>query len=203
VAQESSFADLMARLRAGDGRAASLIFRRFEERLIALARSRLSDQLRRKVDPEDVLQSVFRSFFRQQASRPFDLSGWDSLWSLLTVITLRKCGHRVEYFHAACRDVRREAAPPPSAEDSDAAFEAIAREPTPSEAAMLTETLEQVLRGLEGYQRRIVELSLQGHTPAEVGAAVGRTQRTVQRVLKRVRDRLERLRAEGADDTCG
>ena len=42
---------------------------------------------------EDVMASVFKSFFRRHAEAPFDLSSWDSLWSLLTLITLRKCGY--------------------------------------------------------------------------------------------------------------
>src|SRR5690242_9456367 len=61
VASEPSFADLMARLRAGDDAAAAALFQRFATRLIALARGRLDGLVRRKVDPEDVVQSVFRS----------------------------------------------------------------------------------------------------------------------------------------------
>src|SRR4051812_14113370 len=101
---EESFADLMARLRAGDQDAAARVYQHFARRLIGLARSRLDGLMRRKEDPEDVVQSVFRSFFARQAGGQFDLDDWNSLWSLLTVITLRKCGHRVEYFRAARRD---------------------------------------------------------------------------------------------------
>ena len=43
----------------------------------------------------------------QGPEEPFELSGWDGLWSLLTLITLRKCGHQTRHFRAACRDVRR------------------------------------------------------------------------------------------------
>ena len=56
MADERSFDDLMARLRAGDADAARSVFERYTERLIALARSRLGKRLRQKVDPEDVLQ---------------------------------------------------------------------------------------------------------------------------------------------------
>ena len=60
---------------------------------------------------------------------------------------------------------------------------------------MLAELLEQVMRGLEGYQRQILELSLQGHSVAEISARVGYTRRTVQRILQRVRSGLEQQRA--------
>ena len=66
--QSESFDDVMGRLRAGDQSAAATeIFQRFARRLIGLARTRLDDRVRSKVDAEDVLQSVFRSFFVRQA----------------------------------------------------------------------------------------------------------------------------------------
>jgi RNA polymerase sigma-70 factor (ECF subfamily) len=192
----SSFDAMMTRLRSGDQAAAREIFHRYANRLIGLARSRLSNLMQQKVDPEDVIQSVFKSFFVRQADGRFDLENWDSLWAMLTVITLRKCGHRVEYFRAACRDVRREADVGPTDADSSAAWEAVAREPSPSEAAMLEETLEHLLQPLDERERKIAVMSLQGHTIVEIAEEVHRSERTVQRVLEHVRKRLKRLRED-------
>lgn len=189
---DGSFDRLMTRLRAGDDAAATEVFNRFARRLIGLARSRLDHLIRQKVDPEDILQSVYKSFFSRHAHGDFQLDGWDSLWGLLTVITVRKCDYRRKYFQAACRDVGREATPD-GAED---AFVAVARDPTPSEAARLAETVEQVMRELVDREKDILALSLQGYDNIEISARVGRTERTVQRVLKRVRQRLEQMRAE-------
>jgi RNA polymerase sigma factor (sigma-70 family) len=75
-------------------------------------------------------------------------------------------------------------------------LEALAREPSPVEAALLAETVERLLDGLEAHQQRVVQLSLQGETVAQVAACLGVTERTVQRVLKGVRERLERWRTE-------
>jgi RNA polymerase sigma-70 factor (ECF subfamily) len=194
MAPDPDFQALMGRLRQGEPEAARQIFDRFGQRLIALARTRLHGPLRAKLDPEDVLQSVFRSFFRRHAQASFDLDNWDSLWALLTVLTLRRCGFYTRYFRSQCRQLRREAAPALS-ETSLASWEAIAREPTPSEAAVLNETVEQLLRGLAGRDRQIVELSLQGYGAAEVSAQVSCSERTVYRLLARVRKRLERLGA--------
>src|ERR1700679_4129725 len=55
--------DLLARWRAGDQQAATEMFHRYANRLILLARSRLSPRLSHRVDPEDVVQSAYRSFF--------------------------------------------------------------------------------------------------------------------------------------------
>jgi RNA polymerase sigma-70 factor (ECF subfamily) len=195
MSEGTSFADLVARLRAGDADAAGEIFQRFANRLIGLARSRLDARVRQKVGPEDIVQSVFRSFFIRHAAGQFDLPSWDSLWSLLTVITLRKCGHQVEHFRAACRDVAREAEPPAGA-DSSASWEAIAREPTADEALQLTDTVEQLLAGLDEEDRHIVELALQGQTAPEISARTGASERTVYRRLERVKGRLRRLQGE-------
>jgi RNA polymerase sigma-70 factor (ECF subfamily) len=188
------FQDLMARLRAGDEQAAAEVFNRFAHRLIALARTRLQEALRAKEDPEDVVQSAYRSFFGRHRDGQFRIDSWDDVWGILTVITVRKCGRRMGYFHAARRDVAREVRLPDSV-DSDAGWEAIARDPTPAEAAVLVETLERALLGLQEEDRKILELHLQGFTPAEISTHVGYSQRTVRRTLDRIRNRLCRAHA--------
>src|SRR5262245_50887646 len=85
-------------LRNGDETAAAEIFERFTGRLIGLARSRLDQRLQGKVDPEDVLQSVYRSFFVRHRDGKFKLESWDNLWSLLAQITVRKCCRQIERF---------------------------------------------------------------------------------------------------------
>jgi len=190
---KDSFGQLMARLRAGDDDAAAAVFQRFAGQLIGLARAQLDSRLRPKVDPEDVVQSVYRSFFSRYGAGQFELGTWNDLWGLLTVITLRKCVNRVEYLRAECRDARREVSGQPADGDSTPGFEAVDRAPTPQEAAVLADTLEQVLRGLEQPERAIIELSLQGYSVLEISAQLGRAERTVRRVRELVRKRLERM----------
>lgn len=195
MSEHESFADLMARLKGGDQVAAREIFDQFARRLIGLARKRLDERLQPKMDPEDVMQSVFKSFFRVQRAGKLDLANWDSMWAVLTVITLRKCGHRSDYYRAACRNYIRETRQP-ATDDSVSDFQAIARDPTPSDAAMLTETVDQVLRDLQPREKQVVTLSLEGYSVPEISSQVGRTERTVHRVLKRVRERLEKMQDE-------
>lgn len=187
---DPSFAELLGQLRQGDQEAAARIFHTFSRRLIALARTRLRGVIRHKEDPEDVSDSVLKSFFRRDAEEPYELHDWDSLWALLTVITLRKCGYRTRYFRAACRDVGREAQ---ADEESHASWEGIAREPSPHEAAELTDTVELLMRDLDERQRKILSLSLAGSTIVEIAAEVKRSERTVYRTLERIKDRLEEL----------
>jgi RNA polymerase sigma-70 factor (ECF subfamily) len=194
VPASDSFVELMARLRAGDDEAATRVFQRFASRLIALARTRLQKQIQHKVDPEDVIQSVFKSLFLRCADGQLDVKNWDSLWTLLVTITLHKCGHQVRDFHRARRDVRKEVRAVPHADDSGARWEAEALDPTASQVAMLAETLERILRGVRENDRLIVELRLQGYTVAEISAQAGRTEYSVEAVLKKLRKRLKQMR---------
>lgn len=193
--RQESFPELIARVKAGESSAATEIFNRFARRLIGLARMHLDSRVRQKIDPEDVLQSAFKSFFLRHADGQFVLNDWDDLWSLLVTITLRKCGHQIEHYRAACRDVGREQLAP---EDSAGSWQALAKDPSPAEATLLAEAVTQLLSSLgDERERRMVELSLQGYSVAEVSAEVGRSERTVQRVLGRVCTRLQRMRDSG------
>jgi RNA polymerase sigma-70 factor (ECF subfamily) len=187
---ESGFEELMARLRRGDELAAEEIFQRYARRLIALAEWRLGRLFQAREDPEDAVQSAFRSFFRRQFQGQYQLDSPESLWGLLAAFTLRKCGHRFEYHFAARRDIRREAAPEPHTKGlSD--IESLARDPTPMEALALVETVEDLLARTSEHDRPFVELCLQGEPVDRIAAIQGCSERTVARVLERVRKRLE------------
>ena len=187
-----SFHEFLTRLRARDGDAARELFRRFTGQLILLARRRLDGPLRHKVDSEDVVQSTYKSFFRRYDEGDLDFVNWNSLWGLLTLITLRKCADRVAYHRAERRDAAREVSARPDSEGGAPLGEALGREPTPDEAAVLTETVERLLAGLDGDERPIVELSLQGYSTREISEQLDVPERTVRRVRERVRRRLER-----------
>jgi RNA polymerase sigma-70 factor, ECF subfamily len=191
---DPTFFLVMSRLRAGDQEAAAEVFRRFVTRLIALASHQFEARLRGKDDPEDVVQSVYKSFFRRDDRSPYELSDWESLWALLATITVRKCRDRREFWRAARRDPGREAASShdPSAE---AWLEAIERGPTPLQATILAETLEQLISPLNPRDRAIAEMSFQGYTAAEIAQHCECSERTVGRVLARIRTRLEEIEA--------
>ncbi len=193
MSHNDSFEMLRGRLGAGDPHAARQIFQTYARRLIGLAAARLDRLIRVKIGPEDVVQSVFRSFFTRQREGRFDLHSWNDLWDILVVITLRKCCNHAAYFQAACRDVRREVAEPAGGEIAGEGWEAVAAEPTPEDALQLAETVELLLNSFQEAERAILELSLQGHAVADISAQVGCTERKVYRVRARAKDELQRL----------
>src|SRR5262249_5168287 len=130
-------AELMARWREGDEDAAGELFRRYAERLLALARSRLSARLARHVDPEDVVQSAYKSFFTGARDGRFALRRSGDLWRLLVAITLHKLQRQAERLAAGKRAVARERQLANEAGPFGIEAQVLAREPTPAEAAAL------------------------------------------------------------------
>ena len=191
----NSFAAFLARLHQGDDAAARELFGRFTHQLIALALRHINAGLRHKVDPEDVVQSAYKSFFFRYGEGNLKLVSWNSLWGLLTLITMRKCAERITYHRAKCRAAAREVSPA-SAEGTAAWLEPIGREPTPLEAAVLSETVDQLFASLDEDERPVLEMSLQGYTTREISQRLGRAERTVRLLRECIRHRLERMQGE-------
>ncbi|MEM7478217.1 MAG: ECF-type sigma factor, partial [Planctomycetota bacterium] len=67
-----SFRKTISELRSGGSQAARRVHERFVYRLVALAQARLNERFHRKIEAEDVVQSVFRSFFRRVDESQFE-----------------------------------------------------------------------------------------------------------------------------------
>jgi RNA polymerase sigma-70 factor (ECF subfamily) len=170
---------------AGDEDAARLIVERYVDRLVALARQRLSPRLARRFDPEDVLQSVFRTFFDRAKAGQFHLEGPDDLSKLLTRITIHKTLRQVAFHRAAKRNPDRETA---HAEDEpQKLLELLDREPSPEEANVFVDLLDDFLSQLQTQDRQIIELRLQGQTNLEIADRLGVSERKVRRLMERIR----------------
>ena len=102
--------ELLVRYQRGDPTAAEAIFARYANRLLALARSRLSPKLARRVDADDVVQSTYRSFFVRRRGE-FVAEGEGDLWRLLATITLHKLGRQAQRHRVLRNDQFTEKAP--------------------------------------------------------------------------------------------
>ena len=70
---DSTTEQLLDRVHRGDEQAAEELLDRYVSRLIQLARSRLPSKLARRLDPEDVVQSACRSFFRRAGAGLYEV----------------------------------------------------------------------------------------------------------------------------------
>jgi len=178
---------LLERVRSGDERAAEALFLRYFERLTSLARSRLSSRLARRADPEDIVMSVYRSFFVGARSGRFNLARGGDLWRLLASITKHKLCRHARYQRADCRSVDAECSLDQISERQPLARQ---NQPTPEETVALADELEWALARLSEFGRRVLELRLQGLQLVEIAHDTGRSQRTVRRRLASIRELL-------------
>ena len=81
---------LLRRIQGGEEDAATELYLRYSNRLINLARNNTAPELAVRFDPEDVVQSVFRSFFRRASTGGYDVAEGGELWRLLLVLALNK-----------------------------------------------------------------------------------------------------------------
>jgi len=175
---------LLERFRGGDDRAADALFARYFERLAALARTRLSPRLASRTDPEDVVLSVYRSFFLGAKEGRFELRRGGDLWRLLAGITAHKLLKQVRHHRAGRRSVDAEV---PLDRVNEGAIPGHRHDPTPEDAAALADELERVIAHLDPFGRRVLELRLQGALVAEIAGDTGRSERSVRRSLSQAR----------------
>src|SRR5215472_1360787 len=105
--EEVSDRSLLRRLQHGQADASTELYLRYADRLLALAAAQSSPDLARRVDPEDIVQSVFRTFFRRASLGHYTIPDGEEIWKLLLVIALNKVRTLGAFHRAAKRDVRR------------------------------------------------------------------------------------------------
>jgi RNA polymerase sigma-70 factor (ECF subfamily) len=171
--------------RGGDEHAADLLVESYIERLVALARRRISQRLAGRVDPEDVVQSVFRTFFHRLKEGQFHIVDQDDLCKLLMRITVHKTLRKIAYHKAAKRDLGMEMGQ--GAEPQQRLQNVLDRDPTPEEAVAFLDQLEHFLSLLKPQERQILELRLQGYSNEEIEEKTGIYDRKIRRIIERVR----------------
>jgi RNA polymerase sigma-70 factor (ECF subfamily) len=179
---------LLRRLRGGSEDAATQLYLRYAHRLRALARTQFSADLARRVDVEDIVQSVFGSFFRGASRGDYDVPDGEELWKLFLVIALNKIRAKGAYHHSAKRDVRLTA--------GSEGLEQLAETPAEQDEAayaILQMTVDEALDRLPPQHRQMLVLRVEGYEVAEIAQQVGRSKRTVERILQECRKRLADL----------
>lgn len=183
--------ELLHLWQAGESAAAQELFDRYVERLIHLARAQLSPRFSARIDPEDVVQSVYRSFFVHARQAEYVMRRSGDLWRLLAAITINKVRGQVATHQAAKRDVRREEVS--SADESASALidRATSRDHAPEEAVMLLEVVRQQLLRAKLLERQVLQMRLSGSNVEEIAREVQRSERTVRRCLQEWEGRLK------------
>ena len=181
----NSGAELLSRCRGGDESAANELFVRFAERLCRLSERHLSQRLAARIDGEDVVQSVFRSFLVRAQRGEFCIDDSSQLWRLLVTITLQKTREAGRKNTARQRDASRDVSL------NDDVLEMISGEPSPEAAVVLADEVSALLAGLTPWHAQVLEARLAGDTPTEIAARHGTSRQAVYRALTDFQNRLD------------
>jgi RNA polymerase sigma-70 factor (ECF subfamily) len=173
---------LLRELARGDQDAATRLYNRYVNRLRAFARLKCSRDLAARFDPEDVVQSVFYRFFQRAVVGDYQVPAGEDLWKLLVVIAANRI-RQLEAFHRARkRDVSHTLA----GAGPDDCLERMEGMDVPA----LQLCVDDVLGRIPPVHRQVVQMRIEGFEVAEIAERLGRSERTVERVLQQTRSKL-------------
>ncbi len=184
---------LAERVRAGDEGAAEELYQRYAQRLRGLANRQMSAGVRAVHEPEDIVQSAFRSLFRGVVSGDYEAPEGSSLWSLLAVIAIHK--------------VRRKASRNRSVTATSITHDDSSQPELEIAAGGLTAeqfecSLREAIEQLRPAEQEIVQLRVQGYTVEEISDRLQRSCRTIERSLHSIREKLADVLLGGIDETA-
>ncbi|MFO0977993.1 MAG: sigma-70 family RNA polymerase sigma factor [Planctomycetaceae bacterium] len=193
---ELSDKSLMRRFRSGSGDAAAALYERYADRLDYLASRGLGSDIGGLVDSDDVVQSIFRTFFRRAAVGDYEVPEDMELWNLLVTISLNKIREVGRYHRRARRDIGKTV---PLEESTTAGSIAGADEVA---CQVLQMVVEDTIAQLPMAHQKIIQLHIEGWNVPEIAAETARSKRTIERVLQEFRLRLkEQIRSDDSETT--
>jgi RNA polymerase sigma factor (sigma-70 family) len=177
---EGSVTIWLNRLSEGDTQAAQILWDRFFERMVRVARSRLAQNGNQKGEEEDVALSAFHEFFRAVADDRFaQLANRNDLWQVLYLLISRKA---VDHYRHAKRQKRDELRT--VALDHDVAVS----DTDPALTAGIADDLRALFDRLPSSTlRQVAVLKLDGYTNEEIAEQLHCTVRTVRRRVGLIR----------------
>jgi RNA polymerase sigma factor (sigma-70 family) len=182
-------------LAEGDSNSYTELWKRYGARLQRLAESRLPAGLKRRVDADDVVQSACRSFFRRATGGQLRLVDAESLWHLLCAITMNKVNMQIRRHMRQRRGLDREQRLE-AVTDDGCSMDPTCDDPLPDEVVVFADQVEQILSSLDSQERLVVQLKLEDMTNDEIAGRLGCSERTIRRLITRVRARLQSILQE-------
>lgn len=191
---DDSFHEIMGRLRSrGSSAALQRVVQQFETRLQTLANGQLvAAGVRTRVSPDDILQSVFMTFWKRcksEQGQQWELNDWNDLWRLLRTFTLRRCRRHIRAHRGATRDAQRDQ----TLSLGETQLEISNKEPDPLETLAFAELLGQLLDALGPLEQLVLLRLIEGGSRESISRELNCTYRTISRRIARTKDVLRKL----------
>jgi RNA polymerase sigma factor (sigma-70 family) len=185
---KSGFQSLMEQIATGSEAAVTRLLSLYGDHLCRAVRRRLNRTLRPKFDTSDFVQAVWASFFCNRGEiAQFEHSA--QLVAFLTRVANNKVIDECRHRQTQKADAARERS---ISDGSSEGFPVPGREPPASQIAIMHEEWERMVDGVPSRYRRIVELRAVGESQEEIADKLGVSEKTVSRVLNKLRIRMER-----------
>jgi RNA polymerase sigma-70 factor (ECF subfamily) len=157
MAEDTPFARLLRRVRAGDQAAAEELLRSYEPEIRRIVRVRMSNSgLRRMVDSVDICQSVMANFYTRMALGEFEIESPAQLIKLLATMARNRLIHQARRMKAQKRGMNQlEALPIEEFPVADTVA-------TPSRIVANRELLARVMEHFDADERRLAERRMEG-----------------------------------------
>jgi RNA polymerase sigma-70 factor (ECF subfamily) len=193
---DSTFQDLINRVRARDEQAAAELVRLYEPEIRRIARIRLADaDLRRLLDSADVCQSVFIRFFARVTAGQFELTSPEQLLGLLVTMANNRISDLARMHRA-----KRRAGTGPGRPGTPEQLEGVADPRAgPPQVAALRDVYDAIRDCLSDEDRYLVDQRGLGREWADIAAEVGGNPENLRKRLGRALDRA--VRQLGLDAT--
>jgi RNA polymerase sigma-70 factor (ECF subfamily) len=191
---DDAFTALLSRARGGDREALERLVAQYESKVRLVARVLLGPALRPYLDSVDLVQSVHKSLLVGLRQDRFDISTPENLMALALTLVRRKVARQWRRLRRQRRldgggdEMMNLAGVLTSLSDSQA---------DPARAVQLRDQVEVLCGGLCQAERHLLQLRLNGCTPAEIASELGLTAVAMRVRLTRLR---QRLRASGVLD---
>lgn len=160
---------------------AAEFYSRYVEQLMRLVKANLAERFSRRIDPVDVTQSVFNTWFKRIEDQRITVESEEEIAKLLMTIALCKVRNKVA-FH----DRKKRAVGQATSQEGD--YVEQSTEPTAEDAAEYSELLEELHKKLGDKESRTLELKLAGNTNVEIAVELGCSEKSVQRYMNRTRE---------------
>jgi RNA polymerase sigma-70 factor (ECF subfamily) len=185
-----TFQELLERIRQGDSEAYEVMIREFGPRITREARVRLQNSPARDLcDSQDVVQSVWRSFYRRMTDGQFRVEKPEQLVALLVAMTRNK----------AIDQFRRSLLTPRKAATTSSRAARLVHDPnaaTPDDQLAARELLDYYVERLSPENRAILERRVNGEAWGEIAASLGKKPDTVRKQFQRALQVIDKARGK-------
>ena len=167
-------------------------------KLFRLVEKNMTNRLKQKEGPDDVVASVMRSLIRMQSEGKLHIEESDVFWRLLVVIALNKVRKKARFYKAKKRDSGREipiSEGMPQLEDL-----AVSHDLTDEEGEVMGKMIETLAERLDEDSRFVLNGLIAGQAKLDLASELGKSTRTVNRCCQKIEEELRNMAAEDIGD---